>query len=94
MIVNLSGIESKRRLCPQLDDGCPLWMWRGSVDVEAAPPELLQRLLREQELWVGGLRQPAVVQTLSQDAEVYRYVVRERGHGLGSRPPRDHLVLR
>lgn len=77
-----------------MDDGCPLWMWRGSVEVEAPQSELLHRLLREQELWEGGLRRPVVIQTLSEDAEVYRYVIQEQGHGLGSRPPREHLLLR
>uniref|UniRef100_A0A3Q3X6R6 Uncharacterized protein n=1 Tax=Mola mola TaxID=94237 RepID=A0A3Q3X6R6_MOLML len=78
----------------KMDDGCPLWMWRGSVEVEAPQSELLHRLLREQELWEGGLRRPVVIQTLSEDAEVYRYVIQEQGHGLGSRPPREHLLLR
>lgn len=49
----------------QVDDGCPLWLWRGSLEVDAPQQELLQRLLREQELWVGNLRQAAVVETLA-----------------------------
>uniref|UniRef100_A0A3Q4BKW7 Rho-GAP domain-containing protein n=1 Tax=Mola mola TaxID=94237 RepID=A0A3Q4BKW7_MOLML len=69
----------------KMDDGCPLWMWRGSVEVEAPQSELLHRLLREQELWEGGLRRPVVIQTLSEDAEVYRYVIQEQGHALWSR---------
>ncbi|KAM8742105.1 rho GTPase-activating protein 7 isoform 2-T2 [Acanthopagrus schlegelii] len=76
----------------KMDDGCPLWMWRGSVEVEAPQKELLHRLLREQELWEGGLRQATVIQTLSKDAEVYRCLL--QGHGLGSRPPQEHLLLR
>lgn len=77
-----------------MDDGCPLWMWRGSVEVEAPRTELLHRLLREQELWEGGLRQAAIIQTLSKDAEVYRYLFQDPGHSLGSRPPQEHLLLR
>ncbi|KAI3373895.1 hypothetical protein L3Q82_022464, partial [Scortum barcoo] len=73
----------------KMDDGCPLWIWRGSVEVDAPQKELLHRLLREQELWEGSLRQAAVVQTLSKDAEVYRYLL--QGHGLDSRPPQEHL---
>lgn len=76
----------------QMEDGCPLWMWRGSVEVDAPQQELLHRLLRERELWEGNLHQAAIIQTLSKDAEVYRYLL--RGGGPGSRPPQDHLLLR
>ncbi|XP_044078746.1 rho GTPase-activating protein 7 isoform X2 [Siniperca chuatsi] len=74
----------------KMDDGCPLWMWRGSIEVDAPQKELLHRLLREQELWEGSLRQAAVIQTLSKDTQVYRYLL----HGLGSRPSQEHLLLR
>lgn len=80
--------------CLQMNDGCPLWMWRGSVEVEAPQAELLHRLLREQELWERRLRQASVIQTLTKDAEVYRYLLQDQGHGLGSRPPQEHLLLR
>lgn len=80
---------------PQVDDGCPLWMWRGSVEVGAPHTELLRRLLREQTLWDPSLRQAAVVQTLSEDAEVYRCLRQDYwSHGLGSGPPQEHLLLR
>ncbi|KAG7217171.1 hypothetical protein INR49_027712 [Caranx melampygus] len=78
----------------KMDDSCPLWMWRGSVEVDAPHKELLHRLLREQELWEGGLRQSAVVQTLSKDTEVYHYLLQSQGHGLDSRPSQEHLLLR
>ncbi|KAG8008436.1 StAR-related lipid transfer protein 13 [Nibea albiflora] len=78
----------------KMDDGFPLWMWRGSVEVEAPQKELLHRLLREQELWEGSLRHAGVIQTLSKDTEVYRYLLQGQGHGLGSRPPQEHLLLR
>ncbi|KAM7397652.1 hypothetical protein PAMA_005796 [Pampus argenteus] len=78
----------------KMDDSCPLWMWRGSVEVDAPQKKLLHRLLREQELWEGGLRQAAVIQTLSKDAEIYRYLLQGQGHGLGCRPPQEHLLLR
>ncbi|GAA6225073.1 rho GTPase-activating protein 7-like [Lates japonicus] len=78
----------------KMDDGCPLWMWRGSVEVDAPQKELLHRLLREHQLWEGSLRQAAVVQTLSKDTEVYHYLLQSQGHGLDSRPPQEHLLLR
>ncbi|XP_076607275.1 rho GTPase-activating protein 7 isoform X2 [Chaetodon auriga] len=78
----------------KMDDGCPLWMWRGSVEVEAPQKELLHRLLREQELWEGSLRRAAVIQTLSKDTEVYRYLLQGQGHCPDARPPQEHLLLR
>lgn len=88
--------ELMSSLCsrPQVDDGCPLWMWRGSVEVEAPPAELLHRLLREQALWDRSLHHAAVVQALSEDAEVYRCLRQDWGHILGSRPQQEHLLLR
>lgn len=73
-----------------MDDGCPLWMWRGSVEVDAPQTELLQRLLREQELWERNLHKAAVIQTLSKDTEVYHYLLQ----GPGCWPPQEHLLLR
>ncbi|XP_008295032.1 rho GTPase-activating protein 7 [Stegastes partitus] len=78
----------------KVDDGCPLWMWRGSVEVDAPQIELLHRLLREQQLWEGNLRHAAVIQTLSKDADVYRCLLQGRGHELGSQPLQEHLLLR
>lgn len=73
-----------------MDDGCPLWMWRGSVEVGATETELLHRLLRQPELWERNLRQAAVLQTLSRDTEVFRCLLQDQG----SRPPQEHLLLR
>ncbi|XP_078143012.1 rho GTPase-activating protein 7 isoform X2 [Centroberyx gerrardi] len=78
----------------KMDDGCPLWLWRGSVEVDAPQKELLHRLQREQGLWDGTLRQAAVIQTVSKDSEVYRCLLQGPSHGLGSRLPQEHLLLR
>lgn len=78
----------------KMNDGCPLWTWRGLVEVDAPQQDLLRRLLREQQLWEGNLSQAAVMQTLSKDMEVYRYTLQGRGHDLGSQPPQENLLLR
>lgn len=77
-----------------MDDGCLLWMWRGTVEVEATELELLHRLLRQPELWQRNLLQATIVQTLTKDAEVFRYLFQDQGQGLGARPPQEHLLLR
>ncbi|XP_041864360.1 rho GTPase-activating protein 7 isoform X2 [Melanotaenia boesemani] len=78
----------------KLNDGCPMWMWRGSVEVDAPQLELLHRLLREQQMWDKSLCQSAVIQTLSKDTEVYRCLLQGLGHSLGSQPLQEHLLLR
>uniref|UniRef100_H2RLS7 Si:dkeyp-23e4.3 n=2 Tax=Takifugu rubripes TaxID=31033 RepID=H2RLS7_TAKRU len=78
----------------KMDDSCLLWMWRGSVEVEATELELLHRLLRQPELWQRNLLQATIVQTLTKDTEVFRYLLQDQGQGLGARPPQDHLLLR
>ncbi|XP_061596578.1 rho GTPase-activating protein 7 isoform X2 [Cololabis saira] len=78
----------------KVNDGHLLCMWRGCVEVDAPQQELLQRLLREPQLWEPNLRQSAVVQTLSKDAELYRCVLQGPGHSLGWQPPQEHLLLR
>lgn len=82
--------------CPpsQVEDGCPLWMWRGWVEVEATEAELLHRLLRQPELWERNLKRASVVQTLSQDADVFHCLLQDQGQGLGFRPPQERLLLR
>ncbi|XP_072230787.1 rho GTPase-activating protein 7 isoform X1 [Leuresthes tenuis] len=78
----------------KMNDDCPLWLWRGSVEVDAPQQELLHRLLREQQLWDRNLHQAAVIQTLSKDAEVYRCLLQGLVHSLGSQPLQEHLLLR
>ncbi|KAM4726969.1 rho GTPase-activating protein 7 isoform 2-T2 [Anableps anableps] len=78
----------------KMSDGCPLWTWRGSVEVDAPQQDVLHRLLREQQLWEGNLRQAAVIHTLSKDTDVYRYTLQGQGHALASQPPQEYLLLR
>lgn len=78
----------------KVEDGCPLWMWRGTVDVDATEAELLHRLLRQPELWDRNLRQASVVQTLSKDTDVFHCLLQDLGQALGSRPPQEYLLLR
>ena len=40
--------------CKKLDDGHPLGLWKSSVEIEAPPIEILNRLLNERHLWDDG----------------------------------------
>ncbi|XP_076025122.1 rho GTPase-activating protein 7 isoform X2 [Genypterus blacodes] len=88
------GPEHVELACKKMEDGCPLWMWRGCVEVDAPQEELLQRLLTERRLWEAKLQRCAVVQALSGDSDVYHYVLQGQSHGLDSWPLQDHLLLR
>ena len=39
----------------KLDDGHPLGLWKCSIEIEAPPIEILDRLLNERHLWDDGL---------------------------------------
>lgn len=49
------GINNDLELAfKKLDDGHPLGLWKSSVEIEAPPIEILNRLLNEQHLWDDG----------------------------------------
>ncbi|XP_030649453.1 rho GTPase-activating protein 7 [Chanos chanos] len=88
--VNLSGSEHVDLAFRKVEDGNPLREWRGIVEVDAPPQEVLHCLLREQELWQRDLRRCGVVEALDKETEIYRYVLQ----AAGARPPLDLLLLR
>ena len=50
------GINNELELAfKKLDDGHPLGLWKCSVEIEAPPVEILNRLLNERHLWDDGL---------------------------------------
>ena len=73
-----------------MEDGYPLLLWRGAVEVEAPQQEVLQRILREHGQWQSDLLHSEVVETLDKDAEVYQYTLQ----AAGARPPLQHVLLR
>ncbi|XP_057677001.1 rho GTPase-activating protein 7 [Corythoichthys intestinalis] len=75
-------------------DDCPLWTWRGSVEVDAPQEVLLQRLLGEPQLWDARARDATVIQTLTEHVHVYRYHLQGHDDGLTSCLQREHLLLR
>ncbi|XP_028904308.1 stAR-related lipid transfer protein 13 isoform X3 [Ornithorhynchus anatinus] len=86
--------------CPSVDnadlafkkvgDGNPLRMWKASVEVEAPPAVVLNRVLRERQLWDEDLLQEKLVETRDKQTEVYQYVLRN----MASLPTRDFVILR
>ncbi|XP_042354806.1 stAR-related lipid transfer protein 13-like isoform X1 [Plectropomus leopardus] len=74
----------------KVGDGNPLRRWRVSVEVSAAPSEVLQRLLRERRLWQSELQQEKVLETLDKQTDVYQYSC----HSMAPQPSCDYVVLR
>ncbi|XP_059390178.1 stAR-related lipid transfer protein 13-like isoform X1 [Carassius carassius] len=74
----------------KVGDGNPLRCWRVSVEVEAPPSVVLNRVLRERHLWDVDLMNWKVCEVLDRQTEVFQYV-------LNCMPPhrsRDFVVLR
>uniref|UniRef100_A0A8B9GUY8 StAR-related lipid transfer (START) domain containing 13a n=1 Tax=Astyanax mexicanus TaxID=7994 RepID=A0A8B9GUY8_ASTMX len=74
----------------QVGDGSPLRRWRVSVEVEAPPCVVLNRVLRERHLWDSNLLQGKVLETLDKQTEVYQYAI----NSMAPHPSRDFVVLR
>ncbi|XP_030584721.1 rho GTPase-activating protein 7 isoform X2 [Archocentrus centrarchus] len=76
--------------CRKVHDGFPLRLWKVTVEVPAAPEEVLTRVLREQGHWDEDLLESRVVETLDDRTEVYQYV----RNSMAPHPIRDHVILR
>uniref|UniRef100_A0A4W4FTP9 StAR-related lipid transfer (START) domain containing 13b n=1 Tax=Electrophorus electricus TaxID=8005 RepID=A0A4W4FTP9_ELEEL len=76
--------------CKKVGDGNPLRRWRVSVEVEAPPSVVLNRVLRERHLWDVDLLQWKVCEVLDKQTEVYQYVL----NAMPPHPSRDFVVLR
>ncbi|TTC00282.1 StAR-related lipid transfer protein 13 [Bagarius yarrelli] len=73
----------------KVEDGSPLRLWRGTVDVDVPQKDVFQRVLREHSQWQSEL-QHSEVKTLDKDLEIYQYTLQ----AAGIRPPLHHLLLR
>ncbi|XP_049599092.1 stAR-related lipid transfer protein 13 isoform X3 [Syngnathus scovelli] len=76
--------------CKKVADGTPLRRWRVSTEVEAAPAEVLHRLLRERPLWQIALEQEEVLEALDKQTDVYQYSC----VNMPSQPLSDFVLLR
>lgn len=75
---------------PKVGDGNPLKLWKASVEVEAPPSVVLNRVLRERHLWDEDFVQWKVVENLDKQTEIYQYVL----NSMAPHPSRDFVVLR
>ncbi|XP_076446493.1 rho GTPase-activating protein 7-like isoform X2 [Babylonia areolata] len=87
MPVSVSGIEVMFRK-PQ--DGHPLRQWKCSVEIEAPPIEVLNRILHERHKWDDDMLSWQVVERLDRHCDVFHYVL----NSMAPHPPRHFMVLR
>ncbi|CAF0840891.1 unnamed protein product [Adineta ricciae] len=59
----------------KLDDGHPLTLWKCSVEIEAPPTEILNRLLNERHLWDDDFQSGAIIEQLNSNTHVYQYTI-------------------
>ncbi|XP_066516844.1 stAR-related lipid transfer protein 13 isoform X1 [Hoplias malabaricus] len=74
----------------KVGDGNPLRRWRVSVEVEAPPSVVLNRVLRERHLWDVDLLQWKMCESLDKQTEIFQYVLNR----MPPHPSRDFVVLR
>lgn len=74
----------------QVGDGNPLRLWKVSVELEAPPPVVLNRILRERHLWDEDFLQGKTIKTINNQTEIYQFVV----NSMAPHPSKDFVVLR
>ncbi|XP_058403976.1 stAR-related lipid transfer protein 13 isoform X3 [Diceros bicornis minor] len=88
--VTCSSTDNTDLAFKKVGDGNPLKLWKASVEVEAPPSVVLNRVLRERHLWDEDFVQWKVVDTLDKQTEIYQYVL----NSMAPHPSRDFVVLR
>uniref|UniRef100_A0AAY4F054 StAR-related lipid transfer protein 13 n=1 Tax=Denticeps clupeoides TaxID=299321 RepID=A0AAY4F054_9TELE len=88
--VSCSSTDGTEVHYKKVGDGNPLRRWRVSVEVEAPPSVVLNRVLRERHLWDVDLLQWKIRETLDKQTEIFQCVLSR----MPPHPSRDFLVLR
>ncbi|KAF6376818.1 StAR related lipid transfer domain containing 13 [Rhinolophus ferrumequinum] len=88
--VTCSSTDNTDLAFKKVGDGNPLKLWKASVEVEAPPSVVLNRVLRERHLWDEDFVQWKVVENLDKQTEIYQYVL----NSMAPHPSRDFVVLR
>uniref|UniRef100_A0A8C6WKE6 StAR-related lipid transfer protein 13 n=1 Tax=Neogobius melanostomus TaxID=47308 RepID=A0A8C6WKE6_9GOBI len=88
--VTCSSADNTELHYKKVGDGNLLRRWKVSVEVEAPPSVVLNRVLRERHLWDVDLLQWKVCETLDRHTEVFQYSL----NCMAPHPSRDFVVLR
>ncbi|CAB3380779.1 Hypothetical predicted protein [Cloeon dipterum] len=74
----------------KVGDGHPLRLWKVSTEVEAPPVELLNRILRERNIWDPHFANSRVIAKFESQAEVFQYAT----YSMLPLAHRDYCVIR
>ncbi|XP_072260353.1 stAR-related lipid transfer protein 13 isoform X2 [Pyxicephalus adspersus] len=88
--ISLSSTENTDMAYKKVGDGNPLRLWKVSVELEAPPPIVLNRLLRERHLWDDDFLQGKVIKVIDNQTEVYQFVM----NSMAPHPSKEFVVLR
>ncbi|XP_066515550.1 stAR-related lipid transfer protein 8 isoform X2 [Hoplias malabaricus] len=84
------GPDNTELAYKKVGDCHPIRLWRVSVEIEAPPPVVLQRVLRERHLWDEDLLHSRVIESLENNTEVFHYII----DSMAPQPRRHFVVLR
>ncbi|KAM6261176.1 rho GTPase-activating protein 7 isoform 2-T3 [Porphyrio hochstetteri] len=88
--VSCSTSEQAELSYKKVCEGPPLRLWRTTIEIPAAPEDVLNRLLKEQHLWDEDLIDSKVIEPLDSQTDIYQYVQ----NSMAPHPARDFVVLR
>ncbi|ESP02126.1 hypothetical protein LOTGIDRAFT_111575, partial [Lottia gigantea] len=71
-------------------DTHPLREWKATVDIEAPPVEVLNRLLHERHIWDEDMLSWAEVEQISKNSDVFQYI----SNSMAPQPTRHYCILR
>ncbi|KAK6173294.1 hypothetical protein SNE40_016771 [Patella caerulea] len=71
-------------------DSHPLREWKCTVEIEAPPVEVLNRLLHERHMWDEDMLSWAEVNQISNNADVFQYI----SNSMAPQPTRHYCLLR
>lgn len=86
----MSKYEQTKLTWRVVDDDRLLPLWCCTTAIEAPPGEVLLRLKGEQHLWDGNLVKGRIVERLSEETDVFHYVL----HIGNQEAPREFCELR
>eukprot|EP00062_Callorhinchus_milii_P026729 gi/632989184/ref/XP_007883513.1/ PREDICTED: stAR-related lipid transfer protein 8-like [Callorhinchus milii] len=88
--VSATGPGNTQLSYKKAGDGPPLRLWKVTVEVEAAPRSVLNRILRERHLWDEDLLVGKVLEHFEGNTDLYYYVQ----DSMAPHPRRSFTVLR
>ncbi|XP_019850855.1 PREDICTED: rho GTPase-activating protein 7-like isoform X2 [Amphimedon queenslandica] len=74
----------------KIEDGVPLRLWRGTVEVPASSEMVLRKLWEERFLWDGSVLKGRRVSKLDENTEIFQYVT----SSMAPLSDRDHCIMR